>query len=74
MKENEIQKILDQLGNKVSLLSEENRVCKIRDDASKKLICLLAEYISKENWVDLYNSTNDQFIKDLMDKWGKDLF
>ena len=35
MNEEDIQEILDRLGNRVEYLSEENRVCKLRDDAGR---------------------------------------
>ena len=45
MKESEIQKILENLGGKVSILAEENRTCKNREDAAKQLIKLIGKYI-----------------------------
>ena len=74
MQENDIQKILDSLGNKVSLLSEENRMSKIRDDAGKELLNELEKYISSEDWIELYESVENTFVKDLMKKWGANLF
>jgi len=74
MKDEDIQGILDQLGSKVSMLSEENRTCKIRDDAGRELISQLSNYITKEDWVELYNSIENHFVKDLMREWGAHLF
>ena len=74
MQENDIQEILDKLGNKVSLLSEENRLSKIRDDAGKELIDELGKLISSEDWIELYESIENTFVKDLMKEWGANLF
>ena len=74
MNEEDIQGILDRLGNRVSLLSEENRLCKLRDDAGQELIGQLGEYISPEDWVSLFESIENTFVKDLMKEWGNHLF
>mgnify|MGYP001292458724 CR=1 FL=1 len=57
MNEEDIQGILDRLGGRVGHLSEENRLCKIRDDAGKELIEQLGDYLSPEDWVSLFEST-----------------
>ena len=74
MTEKEIQQVLENLGKKVSILAEENRVCKNRDNACRHLITLLDEYIVADDWVKIYNSTDDPFIKDIMKDWGSHLF
>ena len=74
MNEEDIQEILDRLGSRVSHLSEENRLCKLRDDAGKELIGQLGEYISPEDWVILFESSKNIFVKDLMREWGTHLF
>ena len=74
MDKNNIQEILDRLGNKVGHLSEENRLCKIRDDAGKELITQLDQYISSVDWVKIYESNDSTFVKDLMKEWGLHLF
>ena len=74
MNEEDIQEILDRLGSRVSHLSEENRLCKLRDDAGKELIGQLGEYISPEDWVILFESSKNMFVKDLMREWGTHLF
>ena len=74
MTEKEIQEVLENLGNKVSILAEENRVCKNHDDAGRQLISLLGEYILKEDWVKIYKSNDDPYIKKLMLDWGLNLF
>ena len=70
----EIQEVLENLGRKVSILAEENRVCKTRDDAGREFITLLGEYIHEEDWLKIYQSTDDSFIKELMLDWGSHLF
>ena len=70
----DIQKILENLGEKVSILAEENRVLQTRDDAGKQLISLLSNNINEEDWVKIYQSTDDVFIKEIMLDWGADLF
>ena len=72
-KEN-IQETLDRLGNRVSILSEENRISKVRDEAGKELISNLAEIITPTDWKELYESTENTFIRDLMKEWGSNLF
>ena len=70
----DIQNILENLGEKVSILAEENRLLQTRDDAGRKLISLLSTNINKEEWVKIYQSTDDVFIKEIMLNWGADLF
>ena len=74
MTEENIQEILDRLGNRVSILSEENRISKIRDDAGKELISNLAEIITPTDWKELYESTDNPFVRDIMKEWGSNLF
>ena len=74
MKEEDIQEILDRLGSRVGYLSEENRLCKLRDDAGQELIGQLGQYLSAENWVSLFESSKNIFVKDLMKEWGAHLF
>ena len=57
----DIQKILENLGEKVSILAEENRVLQTRDDAGQQLISLLSNNINEEDWVKIYRSTDDVF-------------
>ncbi len=74
MKEQEIRELLENLGSKVSMLAEENRICKNRDDAGRQLVTLLDGYIAEYDWVKIYKSTDDPFIKELMLDWGPHLF
>ena len=74
MTEQDIRELLEDLGSKVSLIAEENRGCKNRDDAGQQLITLLDEYITEDDWVKIYKSTDDPFIKKLMLDWGSHLF
>ena len=74
MKELDIRELLEDLGSKVSMLAEENRICKNRDDAGQNLITLLEEYITEDNWVKIFKSTDDPFIKEIMLDWGSQLF
>ncbi len=74
MNEENIQDILDKLGSSVSYLSEENRLCKLRDDAGRELILQLKSYISTEDWIKIYESTDNTFVKDLMKEWGMHFF
>ncbi len=74
MTEQDIRELLETLGSKVSILAEENRICKNRDDAGKQFISLLENYLNEHDWVNLYQSTNDPFIKELMLDWGSHLF
>ena len=74
MSDKGIKELLEHLGSKVSVIAEENRVCKNRDGAGKELIVLLGKYISNEDWLDLYKSTDNQYIKELMIDWGYNLF
>ena len=70
----DIQKILENLGEKVSILAEENRLFQTRHDAGQQLISLLSNNINEEDWVKIYQSTDDVFIKEIMLDWGADLF
>ena len=70
----DIQKILENLGEKVSILAEENRLLQTRDDAGHQLISLLNNNINEEDWVKIYQSTDDVFIKEIMLDWGAHLF
>ena len=74
MNEEDIQEILDRLGSSVSYLSEENRLCRLRDDAGQELIGELGQYLSSEDWVSVFESTENMFVKDLMKEWGAHLF
>ena len=74
MTEKDIREMLEDLGSKVSVLAEENRVCKTRDDAGRKLISLLGDYLTQSDWIKLYESTDDLFIKNIMKDWGSYLF
>ena len=74
MTEKDIREMLEDLGSKVSVLAEENRVCKTRDDAGRKLISLLGDYLTQSDWIKLYKSTDDSFIKNIMKDWGSYLF
>ena len=74
MTEKDIREMLENLGSKVSILAEENRVCKTRDDAGRKLISLLGNYLTQNNWIKLYESTDDSLIKNIMKDWGSHLF
>ena len=74
MSEEKIKIILDKLGNSVENLSEQNRLCKIRDNAAKKLINNLNKYIKPKDWLELYNQIDDIYVKELMLDWGKELF
>ena len=65
-------KLLENLGSKVSMLAEENRICKNRDDAGRNFITLLDEYIAEADWVKIYQSTDDPFIKELILDWASD--
>ena len=70
----DIRELLENLGSKVSTLAEENRAWKNRDEAGQMLINLLEAYISKDEWMNLYKSTDDPYIKKLMINWGAHLF
>ena len=74
MNKENIQEMLDRLGSRVSHLTEENRLCKLRDDAGQELIDQLGQYLSTEDWVSLFESTENMFVKDLMKEWGAHLF
>ena len=66
MNDNDIQEVLDKLGRQVSKIAEENRVYKLHELALKEFISQLSQFISKEDWVKLYESGNEPFVKDLM--------
>ena len=68
MNDEDIQQILDRLGNRVSRLGEENRLCKLRDDAGKELIQQLGQYLSSEDWINVFESSEDT---NLLVVWGK---
>ena len=74
MTEQDIRELLENLGSKVSMLAEENRICKNRVDAGQQLITLLDEYIAQDDWVKIYKSADNPFIKELMLDWGSHLF
>ena len=74
MSDNDIQEVLDKLGRHVSKIAEENRVYKLHESALKEFISQLSQFISKEDWVKLYESGNEPFVKDLMKEWGSQLF
>ena len=74
MSENDIQEVLDKLGRQVSKIAEENRVYKLHESALKEFISQLSQFISKEDWVKLYESGNEPFVKNLMKEWGSQLF
>ena len=74
MSDNDIQEVLDKLGQQVSKIAEENRVYKLHESALKEFISELSQFISKEDWVKLYESGNEPFVKDLMKEWGSQLF
>ena len=74
MREEDIQGILQNLGESVSILAEENRVRLTRDDAGRHLIKLMSEFISQNEWLNIYQNTNDIFIKEIMLDWGAQLF
>ena len=74
MSNNDIQEVLYKLGRQVSKIAEENRVYKLHESALKEFISELSQFISKEDWVKLYESGNEPFVKDLMKEWGSQLF
>jgi hypothetical protein len=74
MTEQDIRELLENLGSKVSMLAEENRICNNRDDAGRQIITLLDGYITEDDWIKIYQSTDDPFIKELMLDWGSHLF
>jgi len=74
MREEDIQEILQNLGERVSVLAEENRVRLTRDDAGRHLIKLMSEFISQNEWLNIYQNTDDIFIKEIMLDWGAHLF
>ena len=74
MREEDIQEILQNLGERVSVLAEENRVRLTRDDAGRHLIKLMSEFINPNEWLNIYQNTDDIFIKEIMLDWGTHLF
>ncbi len=74
MREEDIQEILQNLGERVSALAEENRVRLTRDDAGRHLFKLMSEFISPNQWLNIYQNTDDIFIKEIMLDWGAHLF
>ena len=74
MREEDIQEILQNLGERVSVLAEENRVRLTRDDAGRHLIKLMSEFINPNEWLNIYQNTDDIFIKEIMLDWGDHLF
>ena len=74
MREEDIQEILENLGERVSVLAEENRVRLTRDDAGRHLIKLMSEFIRPNEWLNIYQNTDDIFIKEIMLDWGAHLF
>ena len=70
----DIRELLENLGSKVSLLAEENRLSQNRDNAARNLFQLLKDYISQDKWLDLYNSVDDIYVKKLMIEWGNHIF
>ena len=69
-----IQKALDNLGEHISKIAEENRVYKLHEESLKRLIQLLGDHITPEDWGNIYNTTDDMFIRDVMKEWGRNLF
>ena len=74
MREEDIQEILQNLGERVSSLAEENRVMITRENAGRDLIKLMSEFISPNEWLNIYQNTDDIFIKEIMLDWGAHLF
>ena len=74
MNDNDIQEVLEKLGRQVSKIAEENRVYKLHESALKDFFLQLSQFISKEDWVKLYESGNEPFVKDLMKELGSQLF
>ena len=74
MNDNDIQEVLDKLGREVSKIAEENRVYKLHESTLKDFFLQLSQFISKEDWVKLYESGNEPFVKNLMKEWGSQLF
>jgi len=70
----DIRELLENLGNRVSTLAEENRICKNREQAGRNFITLLKDYLSEDDWINLYQSIEDPYIKELMADWGSELF
>ncbi len=61
-----IQEALDNLGQQVSKIAEENRVFKLHEESLQKLVQILGEHISSEDWELIYNNTDDIFIREVM--------
>ena len=74
MSEEGIQEILQNLGERVSDLAEQNRVRLTRDDAGRNHIKLMSEFISPNQWLNIYKNTDDIFIREIMLDWGAHLF
>ena len=74
MKEKDIQKNLDTLGNRVSQLSEENRLYKLKNDSARELFIQIKTIIDNDDWLNLYESCENMFVKDIMKEWGKHFF
>ena len=70
----DIRELLENLGSRVSTLAEENRICKNREQAGRNFITLLKDYLSEDDWINLYQSIEDPYIKELMVDWGSHLF
>ncbi|MDP6570012.1 MAG: hypothetical protein QF472_06680 [Candidatus Marinimicrobia bacterium] len=69
-----IQEALDNLGQQVSKIAEENRVFKLHEESLQKFVQNLGDYISPEDWGMIYNTIDDIFIKEVMKDWGSNLF
>ena len=74
MSEQDIRELLNNLGSKVSVIAEENRIRKNRDEAGKILIKLLADFITPNDWLIIYEKSDNQYVKELMLEWGANLF
>ena len=69
-----IQEALDNLGQQVSKIAEENRVFKLHEELLQKFVQILGDHISPEVWGVIYNTTDDIFIREVMKDWGSNLF
>tara|TARA_B100000029_G_scaffold463020_1_gene496013 strand:- start:172 stop:414 length:243 start_codon:yes stop_codon:yes gene_type:complete len=69
-----IQEALDNLGQQVSKIAEENRVFKLHEESLQKFVQILGDHISPEVWGVIYNTTDDIFIREVMKDWGSNLF
>ena len=74
MTEKEIQTILDTLGNRVSQLSEDNRLHKLKSDSGKELFFQLKEIINSKDWMLLYESNLQWLIDSSNSKSIQDFF